>query len=636
MRRPAGDPQLVFAEGAPVSNRFGDVYFARENGLAETAHVFQAGCDLPDAWSDRTTFVIGETGFGTGLNFLSIWDLWRRTRPPGGVLHFVSVEGFPIARGALAQALKPFADLAPLARQLVDGYPSPGPGHHRIWFPRDRVCLTLVIGEAEDALRGISARMDAWFLDGFAPAKNPAMWSEGVIDQVARLSRPGTRLASFTAAGEVRRKLQAVGFEIQKRPGFGNKWSCIAGTFAGPDTDTTPPWFLPSASVPAGPILVVGAGIAGASMVRALRRRGREVRWIDRRSGLAPEASGNPVGILMPRPTVSPSPPDTLSVTAFRHALAEIGRLDVPYDPCSAIELAVDGVAAKRLLRLAEAGALDAVGGRLVDAAEASRLAGVALDRPAIAYARGGWISPVDWVTGLAGRHRPEQWDEVGNTLPPDVAGTVLALGSGAVGHPLLDGVPMVPVRGQLTAQPATRASLRLRAVITYGGYLAPAQNGVHALGATFDRGGFDPLLWPQPALPDDDIRNFRGLPDSLRRLIQDAPSPGPGRASLRASTPDQLPAVGPVPQAEAYLSAYAHLGTDASVHAGGPAPLKPGLFVLSGLGSRGLVTAPLMAELLASLMFGEPLPVDRTLAEALHPARFLIRDLKRRETGQI
>jgi tRNA 5-methylaminomethyl-2-thiouridine biosynthesis bifunctional protein len=166
--------------------------------------------------------------------------------------------------------------------------------------------------------------------------------------------------------------------------------------------------------------------------------------------------------------------------------------------------------------------------------------------------------------------------------------------------------------------------------VITYGGYLAPAHNGIHALGATYDRGGFDPSLWPQPTTPDDDIRNFNGLPDSLRRLIQDAPPAGRGRASLRASTPDQLPVAGPVPDSDAYLQAYAHLRIDASVQAGGAPPLLPGLFVLSGLGSRGLVTAPLMAELVASLMFGEPLPVDRTLADALHPARFLIRDLKR------
>lgn len=630
MRRPAGDPQLVFTNGAPVSSRFGDVYFSRENGLAETAHVFHAGCDLPGAWANRKTFVIGETGFGTGLNFLATWDLWRRSRPVGGVLHYVSVEGFPIGRGALSQALKPFRDLAPLSRQLVDAYPSPGPGHHRIWFPRDGVCLTLVIGEVEEALRGISAQMDAWFLDGFAPSKNPGMWSEEVISQIARLSRPGTRLASFTAAGMVRRRLQAAGFDIRKRPGFGSKWSCIAGPFSGRASDDTPPWFAPPPSAPEGPILVVGAGIAGASMVRALRRRGREVRWVDRRHGMAQEASGNPVGILMPRPTVAPSPPDTLSAAAFRHALAEIGRLDVPYHPCGAIELAVDGIAAKRLLRLAEADALQAVGGRLVDAAEASRLSGVALDRPAIAYGRGGWISPVAWVEGLAGRDRPEHLDDIGSILPPDVVGTVLALGSGAVGHPLLKGIPMVAVRGQLTAQPASRASSRLRAVITYGGYIAPAHQGIHALGATYDRGGFEPSRWPQPSFSDDDTRNINGLPDSLHRLIQDAPPPTPGRASLRASTPDQLPTAGPVPEAEAYRRAYSHLAIDASVHAGGPPPLKPGLFVLSGLGSRGLVTAPLMAELVASLMFGEPLPVDRTLAEALHPGRFLIRDLKR------
>ncbi len=199
--------------GAPVSAQHGDVYFAAD-GLQETRHVFLEGNGLPGAWRNRRVFTIGETGFGTGLNFLAAWDLWRRTAPAGARLHYLSVEGYPLTPHDLERAHRPLTELAPLARRLRASYPHLYAGFHRLHFDDDRVTLTLLFGDAEAALKALTARVDAWFLDGFSPAKNPDIWTEGVLVRIGALTRPGGTASSFTAAGTVRRGLELAGFEV--------------------------------------------------------------------------------------------------------------------------------------------------------------------------------------------------------------------------------------------------------------------------------------------------------------------------------------------------------------------------------------------------------------------------------------
>ena len=194
--------QLDWAQGqGPVSRRFGDVYFSAEDGLAETRHVFLGGCGLPEAWAGKGGFTIGETGFGSGLNFLAAWQSWRKTAPPGSRLHYVSVEGFPLSPADLKRVHEPWPELAELSQALLAVYPLPRPGFHRLLLDSGRVSLTLMLGEALNMLSSLEGRVDAWFLDGFAPSGNPDMWRPEVLDEIARLSAPDARLASFTVAG---------------------------------------------------------------------------------------------------------------------------------------------------------------------------------------------------------------------------------------------------------------------------------------------------------------------------------------------------------------------------------------------------------------------------------------------------
>ncbi|MBI1187104.1 MAG: FAD-dependent 5-carboxymethylaminomethyl-2-thiouridine(34) oxidoreductase MnmC [Alphaproteobacteria bacterium] len=603
------DPGLVIRDGVPSSSRFGDIYFSRDGGLAEAAHVFLDGTGLPDAWKGSLSFTIAETGFGTGLNFLATWGLWRRTRPPGGVLHYLAVEGYPIRRGSLPTVLAPFRALAPLSARLVARYPRPVPGLHRMWFAEDGVCLTLAIGDAAAILPRIAARVDAWYLDGFAPARNPSMWEPAVLDEVARLAAPGCRLATFTAAGVVRRGLGERGFAMHKHPGFGAKRDCLAGEFHG----------IAAAPARPGRVAVVGAGIAGASVVGALARRGVEVAWIDRRGTVAAEASGNPLGIVMPRPVLGDGPAGPLSAAAYRYALAESAERGVRVGGDGVLELAGDEATRLRHRRLDEAGLLDPVDGRLVDAAEASRIAGVALDRTAICYRRAGWISPralvgalsagiaatlgrsVGRIDRVGGRWRLS--DDDGLQIA-DADAVVLAPGAGFASLPGFGDLPLRAVRGQLTMLPETMASRRLRAVLTFGGYLAPSIGGRHVAGATYERGEVDPGAWPQPVTVDGQEQILRGFPGLVGGWF-DGVAPSGGRAAVRATTPDRLPIAGPFRSS---------------------AEAPPELYVLAGLGSRGLVTAPLLGEVLAAQMLGEPAPVESDLVEAVSPRRFALR----------
>jgi len=608
------DPGLVFRDGVPASSRFDDIYFSRDGGLEESAHVFLAGAGLPDAWSGRRRFTVAETGFGTGLNFLATWDLWRRHRPPGGVLHYLAVEGFPIRRGSLAGVLAPFRAVADLAGRLIERYPRPGAGLHRIWFDPDGVCLTLAIGDAAAILRRLTASVDAWFLDGFAPARNPGMWDEAVLDEVARLAAPGCRLATFTAAGAVRRGLEQRGFAMRRRPGFGAKRECLAGERAAAGA---------AAAEAPRRVAVLGAGVAGAAVAGALHRRGVETVWLDRRSTIAAEASGNPVGVLMPRPTLDLGPAGALATAAFRHVLAECEARGVAVGGDGVLELAADASLHDRQHRLAEAGQLDAVDGRLIDGVEASRVAGVSLDRPGVWYRRAGWVDPPALVRALAGgaaatlaaevarleRDGPV-WrllDRQGGVLA-EAEAVVLAAGAATSAFPQLAGMPVRPVRGELIELPATPVSRRLRAALIFGGYLSPPIAGRHVAGATYDRDGFDPAAWPQPQSADGPGRILAGLPGLVADWFAGVQPLG-GRAALRATTPDRLPVAGAMPPDD---------------QAAG------GLHVLTGLGSRGLVTSPLLAELVVSELLGEPLPVERELAAAVRPGRFLERAQER------
>lgn len=213
----------------PVSKQFGDVYFSKANGLAETRHVFLQGNELAERLAQLQShqyFCVGETGFGTGLNILALWQLWQQCRPNNhSRLHVISVEKFPLSRDDLQRALKAWPELSHLASQLIDQYPPALPGCHRLVFAGERFSIDLWLGDAADCLPEIqtSHPVDAWFMDGFAPKCNPELWQDNILKHLIRLSGPGTTFASFSVAGVVKQGLRQFGIKVTRPAGFGRK-----------------------------------------------------------------------------------------------------------------------------------------------------------------------------------------------------------------------------------------------------------------------------------------------------------------------------------------------------------------------------------------------------------------------------
>ncbi|MFN3537348.1 MAG: tRNA (5-methylaminomethyl-2-thiouridine)(34)-methyltransferase MnmD, partial [Brevundimonas sp.] len=458
--------------GAPRSRRFGDVYYSLEDGLAESRAVFLVGCGLPDAWHGRARFTVAELGFGTGLNIAALLHLWRDSGATGR-LNIFSIEGFPVAREDAARALSAWPEIAGAAQALLERWPAATPGFHRIDLPGWNATLDLAVGDVAWALEQWSGAADAWFLDGFSPALNPDMWSGPVLDGIAARSAPGARLGTFTVAGAVRRGLAARGFQVDKRPGHGRKRERLEGVLHGAAVNHG-----------GGQVAIIGAGIAGASLARALRVQGLDPVIIADGSAMA---SGFPAALATPRLDVG----DEDLARLFAQALERAGQLYGQVE---------DAIVSRGVLRL-EHGARDA--GRFdkvaiqpiwtpgamkrADAAEASAALGEPLTcgglmmgealtvrPPAILAA---WLAGVGRVESQAARLERDGalWrvlDEAGRALA-EAETVVLAAGWGGAA---LGVAGLQAVRGQ-----AGWADLDpgLAAGVAWGGYAAPTGHGV-------------------------------------------------------------------------------------------------------------------------------------------------------------
>lgn len=626
-------PQLVWHDGDfPSDGQSGDVFYAREGGLAETRAVFLDGCGLPQAWQDKPHFAIGELGFGSGLNALACWQLWHQTRPKGATLSFVSIESHPWQREDAARAHGAFPEIGEFSARLLARWPHRAFGPQRLWFPDDGFCLTLWIGPCEDVLRGLSGCFDAWLLDGFAPARNPQMWTGAVMRQIARLSAPGARLATYSVAGGVREALREAGFAVTKQPGFGNKRqrleaalvhapACSAhGLF--PRTRRT------GASGPAGRdnTLVIGAGIAGAAMTKALARRGVPVIVLDAGSGPASGASGNPLALLTPRLDRS----DDAGARFFRAAY--LCALDAYagqpwFQACGALQRprqSEDQLAITQMLTAPP------FAPELLSAHPGGAWHGQAgVVRPAALLE--------DWLASAHVRYacQPTSLDhEDGHWHARDGQGNLLARARHAVicAGPALAGfaqtswLPLAFSAGQIEyAQDG--GPLRLDHAITGAGYGAPWGASL-VFGATFDPQADAQLALPSAASRQRNLATLAALtgrsPHEIERLSLTS------RTGIRASAPDRLPIAGLMPDASTWLRQYAGLAHGRPADLSQPAPAYPGLYVLGGLSARGFLTAPILGEQIAAEICGTPAMLDCAMLHALHPTRFLLRALKR------
>lgn len=643
-------------QGRPRSRVFDDVYFSDQSGLEETRYVFLEQNRLAERFAALSAdghLVIGETGFGTGLNFLCAWQLFEQHAVAGARLHFVSVEKYPLSPADLQRALALWPELKPLADQLLKHYVAIHQGFQRITLANGRVTLTLLIGDALEQLPQLDAQIDAWFLDGFAPAKNPDMWTAELFVELARLAAPGSTISTFTSTGWVRRLLNAAGFKMKRTPGIGHKWEILRGEFLGWPAEVTPPatqkpWFArPAPLTGERRALVIGAGLAGCATASSLAARGWQLSLLERHAGVAEEASGNPQGVLYLKLSAHGTALSQLIVSGFGYTrrLLETLQRGTDWDDCGVLQLAFNAKEAERHAQLAAAFPEDLL--QWLEQPEAQARAGVGLAHGGLYYPEGGWVHPPALcqaqaaqpnVTLLSHREALElrkvenQWQAFdGERLLASAPVVVLAGAAEIKRFAQSAELPLKRIRGQITRLAQTEPSQALATVVCAEGYVAPARLGEHTLGASFDFNSDD--LTPTIAEHQGNLAMLEEISTDLVARLKIAAQPADslqGRAAFRCTSPDYLPIVGPLADREAFLSAYAALSKDARQVPDIACPWLDGLYVNSGHGSRGLITAPLSGELLAAWLDNEPLPLPRSVAEACHPNRFALRQLIR------
>jgi tRNA 5-methylaminomethyl-2-thiouridine biosynthesis bifunctional protein len=650
--------------GVPTSNDFGDVYYSQDNGLEESRHVFLQASSLAERWKTPSCkqFCIAELGFGTGLNFLLTWQAWRDMPLPRPQLHFVSIEKHPLTRRDLARALSAWPSLEHLTGQLLAAYPEPLAGQHRLLL-EEGLRLDLWWEDAEDALADLAGReqrlVDAWYLDGFAPSQNEEMWSTSVIDAVAALSRPGATVATFTAAGHVRRKLSAAGFSVSKIPGYGRKRECVRGvmeaTAPAAQAAGLSPWDLPNVWLDRPEhVLVLGGGLAGCTTAAALANRGINITLLEQ-DALSSGGSGNDQGVLYTRLSRKHSAlvdfalQGFIFASTFYRTLFRDGQLQqyIDGDLCGSFQQ-TDNTDEMAALREVLAGLEDLA--QVLDAEQANRILGIAQPRAGYWYPGSGWIRPAAVCRALTDRENIRVLQHCGNvSLHRDgtawhatadgrtlarASVAVVAAGTGTTALEPLTWLPLQTIRGQITELPSNDETATLRAALCHEGYIAPAREGTHSMGASFN------LNIADPALREEDTRGnlaklAAAVPAWRTTLTALDPSSLEGRVGYRCASPDYLPVAGPVPAFDEFIETFGALRKNARQSIPQRGRYLPGLYVNAAHGSRGLASTPLTAELLTSMICGEPSPLSRTLCRALSPARFIIRDLSRNRIPQ-
>jgi tRNA 5-methylaminomethyl-2-thiouridine biosynthesis bifunctional protein len=675
-------------DGLPESVAFNDIYFSKDNGLAETDYVFLQQNQLKQRFStlrNNHCFVIGETGFGTGLNFLATWKLWAQTAPASACLHFISVEKYPLTQSQLLRALSLWPSLQPYYLLLLAQYRCiQNPGFHRLSFAGNNVHLTLIINDAQIALNQLFASdhpyygrpqwqgIDAWFLDGFAPAKNPAMWSAELLMTIANLTKPQGTLATFTAAASVRQHLQTAGFTVEKVQGFGKKRHMIRATFNQSNSDHSNkrqhvpltagrysakqplPWPVITnyqAAEKKQQIVVLGAGLAGCHTARTLADCDYKVTLIDRANTLAAGASGNAQGVVYAK--LSPE----------RHPLGEFNVLSLLYaqhyyhqfwsrgngygQQCGVLQLADNASIAKQHQQLA---AMFSHTGLLkcISAKQASDLAGLPLNNDGLYFPNSGWLhapavcqslidhpsitvilaTAVEAISRQASGWRlTGKCKAIENWEMSEIQTLVIANATDARALPLLQWLPTRAIRGQVTMIPTCAASRDLKTVICGQGYIAPAVENQHCIGASFNL--HDPHTDIKQRDHVTNLHNIAKLLPLFEAAQIDCRDLN-GRVSFRCATPDYLPMAGPVPDIDAFDRDYAQLRQDARITIHRSGTYLPGLYLNIGHGSRGFCYTPLCATLIASIISSEVPPLPQAIVQALNPARFIIRDLMR------
>ena len=672
-------------QSEPYSTMFDDIYFNNNQGHCESQYVFFEGNHLAHRWVNfkQKQFCIVETGFGSGLNFLNSAQQFinfkkNNIEKPLQRLHFISFEKYPLTSNDIQLSLKKLPQFSNLLESLVVQYPMPLLGCHRLFFDGGNIILDLWFGDINEQIDNLSNThngiADAWYLDGFNPSTNPDMWHLALFKKMVALSNPQATLATFTAAGFVRRALNESGFIMHKRKGYGKKREMLVGyipeanpidnhvAFSTGTTRATPNQ--------ADDIAIIGGGIAGLCSALALAKRDHKVTVYCAESTLGTGASGNLQGALYPLLNGQHDALGQLFSNAYQFALNFYHEVN-QHHPFShqfngLIQLAYDSSSTKKLQKIKEAGLPEQLV-HWIDTNSTNQLAGLEIDHPALYYPRAGWLSPRQLINSLAqllaeydnvtihcnhhieqisyNQHANdnEQWilkrkrTSISKNVPPentlDISlqtnpeqsqkenvtentdtfkhqTLVIAAGFDSLNFQQCRAVPLSAARGQVSHIDSTPELTALKRTLCHEGYLTPEIAAQHCMGATFKRHDSD-TAYRETEQTDNHQKLKKCITD--KAWVDNIVLNNQAHTAIRCTTRDHFPYVGELTDYDSLKKSY-----DMNESATYPIASLPNAYLLTGLGSRGLCSAPLLAEVLASKINKESLPVANYIDEKM------------------
>lgn len=681
-------------DGAPFSEHFNDIYFDTHSGCEQSSRVFIEGNDIFNRLLlAKHPFTIAETGFGSGLNFLLTLQVYHQAQlhlsnkesnknvnestnqnvklEAGQTaqqnsadtdehdhqdsllpLTFISVEKYPLTKAQLIRSLAVFPELAEYAQPLLSQYPETFESPWQGRFFDGKVTLQLYFCDAAQGYATLKTKkpglIDAWYLDGFSPSKNPDMWHKPLFEQIARLSKEQASVATFTVAGMVRRQLTDIGFRMEKRTSSGKKAQMLAGKFQ-QSTNTGKGYQLrPQINKPQQ-VSIIGGGIASACAAYALTRQGVKINLYCKDNTLAQGASSNAIGALFPLLHQQVDDISLFYQQAFGRAKTIYQQVvdanhHFPHQWCGLLEVSYKESLQKRqkVFEQLKSWPSDLIHG--VDAEQASKHAGLTLNFGGLFMPNAGWIAPGALVNALyeaakstnrlrvhtginiksISQTENNAWQLHSSQGVFNEQVLIICGGADTIKLNITDQLPLTSVRGQVSSMQTNPEIGKLSTVLCHKGYLTPQHNNQHCIGATFNKNSFD-----TQTKAEDDVYNLATLNNCLPGMVNwnldDIVS---SKARLRCMTPDHLPMVGPMPNLEAHKSQYAHLAKDKNWRFNQVSPVIDNLYLMTGLGARGLCSAPLLADILAADICGTPYPVDAQMLFNLAPNRFVIRDI--------
>lgn len=652
--------------GLPYSSRYDDVYYSRDDELAESQHVFIRANNLQQRWSDSgvdaQVFTIAELGFGSGLNFMQVARLWSEAKQRPARLNYLAFEKYPLTCEQLRRIHQRWPGLAAQSNDLQQVYPDHSVGCHRLCLANN-VTLDLYYGDAYSQLAARYAQsktaIDCWFLDGFSPRQNPELWERQLFQLIAEASKPTTTLSTYSVAGSVRRALEETGFEIEKLPGHGNKRHMLrasrsmSSSSGGTDSHhpaslNREPWFeLPDFAPCHRKAIVIGAGLAGCSTAYSLALRGWQVTVFDSADRPATGASGNAQLALRCRLFKSHTSPAEFFLHSFLFAARQFHKLrkeaGVDWHDCGVLQLS-KAMNKRNALNDSDLTALYSE--KIIkplSLADASEKAGTQLRESAWHIPAGGWVDPdslcraylshpnIELVagTGITRIERHGETWEVENSSSETSRSEIVVIANsyGAKQFEQSRELPLQAVRGQITELQSSSKSRGLKTVVSGERTVFPAKEHTHVLAASYSSDNPESI-----GSSEDNFKNLSLASSSFADgdflgsdIVAD-------RVSQRCNSIDHLPVVGMLPDAAAMRKAYARLTKNANAAFRSSGSYLPGLYINVGHGSNGLASCPLSGEFLAALISGENLPLSQAMINSISPARFLIRDLKKQK----